>query len=180
MSESRQSALLTPEVAAFIGVQSAEEVACDPVERGAVRRFAQASFDDDLLFHDAAVAERYGGPIAPALYPASMFRRDFGSDDPLVERAADPDFDGLVGSATQGLPPLPLPSMSLLNGGTAVEIFSYVNHGDQVKARSRYDAIYEKNGKSGPMLFVEIVTDYVSQMGVRLMSVRKTQIRRLT
>ncbi|MET3794721.1 FAS1-like dehydratase domain-containing protein [Aquamicrobium terrae] len=173
-----ENSLLTPEVKAFVGVQSTEEIACDVVERGAVRRFVQASLDDDPLFHDIAAAGRHGGPVAPALFPASMFRRDFGSEDILLERALDPDFDGLVGSATQGLPPLPLPPTSLLNGGTEVEIFSYVRHGEQVKARSRYENIYEKAGKSGPILFVEIVTDYVNQAGTPLIRVRKTQIRR--
>jgi hypothetical protein len=170
--------LLTPEVEAMIGVESDLEIACEPVERGAVRRFAQASLDDDPVYHDTEAAARYGGPIAPPLFPMTMFRRDFRTPDPLVERAEDPDFDGIVGSTAQGLPPLPLPSLSLLNAGTEVELVRYARHGETVRSLSRYERVYEKSGKSGSMLFVVIATDYVAGDGDLLMRVRKTQIRR--
>lgn len=169
--------LLTPEIEAMVGVESAVEVACDTVERGAVRRFTQASFDDDPIYH-LGEAGRFGGPVAPPLYPMTMFRRDFGTPDPLLERAGDPDFDGIVGSTAQGLPPLPVKGLSLLNAGTEVELFRYARHGETVTARSRYESIYEKEGKSGPMLFVVISTEYRSDGGDLLMRVSKTQIRR--
>lgn len=172
-------ALLTPEIEALVGMESEEVAACDLVERGAVRRFAQASLDDDPIYYDAAAGaqSRYQGPVAPPLFPMTMFRDDFGSPDALSERAADPDFDGIVGATVQGLPPVPVKGLALLNGGTQVEFFAYARHGDRVIAKSRYDAIYEKAGKAGPMLFVVIATDYRAG-GQLLLRVRKTQIRR--
>lgn len=170
-------ALLTPEIEALVGMESEEVTACDPVERGAVRRFAQASLDDDPIYHDADARGRYGAPVAPPLFPMTMFRDDFGSPDVLSERAADPDFDGIVGATVQGLPPLPVKGLALLNGGTEVEFFAYARHGSRVTAKSRYEKIYEKAGKSGPMLFVVIATDYRAD-GRLLLRVRKTQIRR--
>ena len=38
--------LLTDEVRRFIGVESEEEETCEPVEQGAVRRYAQAIMDE--------------------------------------------------------------------------------------------------------------------------------------
>lgn len=174
--------LLTPEIEALIGAESEDELACDPVERGAVRRFAQGAMDGCPFYVDGAEARasRYGGPVAPPLFPMSMFRRDFGTPDALLERAGDPDFDGIVGSTAQGLPPLPVEGLSLLNGGTEIEFFRYARHGETVKAKSRYDAIYEKSGKNQPMLFVVIATDYLSGDGDLLMRVKKTLIRRRT
>lgn len=172
--------LLTPEIEAFVGVESDDETACDPVEAGAVRRFAQAIMDGDAAYQDgeAARSSRYGGPIAPPLFPMTMFRLPFGSPDPLLERADDPDFDGIVGSTSQGLPPLPVKNLSLLNAGTEVDLFRYARHGEVVKSRSRYEEIYEKEGRSGPMLFVVIGTEYANEAGEILMRVKKTQIRR--
>lgn len=170
-------ALLIPEIEALIGLESEEVAACDVVERGAVRRFAQASLDDEPIYYDAAAAARFGGPVAPPLFPMTMFRDDFGSPDVLSERATDPDFDGIVGATVQGLPPVPVKGMALLNGGTEVEFFAYARHGERITAKSRYDAIYEKAGKTGPMLFVVIATDYKAA-GQLLLRVRKTQIRR--
>jgi acyl dehydratase len=169
--------LLTPEIEALVGMESEEVAACDVVERGAVRRFVQASLDDDPIYYDPAAAS-YGAPVAPPLFPMTMFRDGFGSLDVLSERAADPDFDGIVGATVQGLPPVPVKKgLALLNGGTQVEFFAYARHGDRVTAKSRYDAIFEKSGKTGPMLFVVIATDYRAG-GQLLLRVRRTQIRR--
>jgi N-terminal half of MaoC dehydratase len=170
-------ALLTAEIEALIGMESEPVAACDAVERGAVRRFAQASLDDDAIYHDDGAARRFQGPVAPPLFPMTMFREDFGTPDVLTERAGDPDFDGIVGATVQGLPPLPVKGLALLNGGTEVEFFAYARHGSRITAKSRYETIYEKAGKSGPMLFVVIATDYAAD-GQLLLRVRKTQIRR--
>ncbi len=153
--------LLTEEIKAFIGVESAEETAPEPIERGAVRRFAQAIMDDDPIYHsEAATAQsRYGGPVAPPLYPTYALRRPFGTPDPLTERAHDPDFDGILAeTAVQGLPVLPLPGLALLNGGSEVELFRYARHGEEIRIKSRYHDIVEKASKKGPMLLVYIDT----------------------
>ncbi len=168
-------ALLTDELRGFIGRESAGATACDPVEAGAVRRYAQAIMDQDPAY--AAGADRYGGPVAPPLYPAFMFRRPFGTPDPLTDRAEDPDFDGLTVAAHSGLPELPL-RLALLNGGAEVELYRYARHGERVTQRSRYADIYERESKSGPMLFVIVETEYRTGDGDLLMRVRGTSIRR--
>ena len=174
-------ALMTPDIEKLIGAESGTETACDAVEPGAVRRYVQAYMDDGGMFHapDAEQRARYGGPVAPPLFPMNVFRRPFGTPDPFAEHAGNPHFDGIVGSTAQGLPPLPLPKgIGLLNAGTEVEVFRYARHGDTVVAKSRYASITEKESSKGPMLLVVIETEYRTGEGELLLRVKKTQIRR--
>ena len=173
-------ALLTEALKKYIGLQSETETACDPVERGAVRRYAQAIMDEDPIYSEACANNaRFGGPVAPPLYPTHMFRRAFGAPDPLQLRARDPDFDGLSATSAQGLPELePIKHLALLNGGSEIEFFRYARHGESVTLRSRYADIVEKETSKGPMLFVTIETEYRNGDGELLMTVRRTLIRR--
>ena len=173
-------ALLTEALKKYIGLQSEAETACDPVERGAVRRYAQAIQDEDPIFWEACPNNaRYGGPVAPPLFPTHMFRRTFGAADPLQERARDTDFDGLASAASSGLPELePIRHLALLNGGAEIEFFRYARHGETVKLRSRYADIVEKDSSKGPMLFVTIEAEYRNGDGELLIKARRTQIRR--
>jgi len=170
--------MLTDEIRGFIGLQSEVLAACDPIEAGAVRRYSQAIMDDDPNYAPGAASERYGGPVAPPLYPAFMFRRPLGTPDVLTERAEDPHFDGLVASAGDGLPELPLHGRALLNGGSEIEFFRYARHGETIVQQSRYADIYERESKNGHMLFVVTETEYRSGEGDLIMRVRKTAIRR--
>jgi acyl dehydratase len=173
-------ALLTEALKKYIGMQSETETACDPVERGAVRRYAQAIMDEDPIFsEDCANNARFGGPVAPPLFPTHMFRRAFGAPDPIQLRARDPEFDGLGATSAQGLPELaPIKHLSLLNGGSEIEFLRYASHGETVRLRSRYADIVEKETSKGPMLFVTIETEYRNGDDELLMKVRRTLIRR--
>ena len=173
-------ALLTEALKKYIGMQSESETACDPVERGAVRRYAQAIMDEDPIFSEpCANNARFGGPVAPPLFPTHMFRRAFGEPDALQLRARDPDFDGLSSGASSGLPELePIKHLALLNGGSEIEFFRYAHHGETVKLRSRYADIVEKETSKGPMLFVTIETEYRNGGNALLMKTRRTLIRR--
>lgn len=174
-------ALLTDEIRTYIGMETETQLCCDPVERGAVRRFTQAIMDDDPIYMDEAYtrATRYKTPVAPPLFPTAMLRLEFGGKDLVSERAGDPDFDGAVGSSTLGLPKLPVPaSMAMLNGGTDVEVYRFANHGEWVTLKSRYKDIYERETSKGPMLFIVYESDFLDANGDLIIRYRKTQIRR--
>jgi acyl dehydratase len=173
-------ALMTDALRRYIGLQSETEIACDPVERGAVRRYAQAIMDEDpIFFEPCANNARFGGPVAPPLFPTHMFRRAFGAPDPMQLRARDPDFDGIGPTSAQGLPELlPIKHLALLNGGSEIEFFRYARHGETVKLRSRYADIVEKETSKGPMLFVTIESEYRNGDDELLMTARRTLIRR--
>ena len=172
---------ILPEAARkYVGMTSGKEVACDPVEPGAVRRYAQAIMDEDPAYRDdKEAAARYGGPVAPPIFPTHMLRRPFGAPDLLEERARDPNFDGLTNSSSQGLPEIePLKGLALLNGGSEIEFFRYARHGETVTVQSRYSSITEKETSKGPMIFVVIESDYCNGEGELLMKTRRTIIRR--
>jgi hypothetical protein len=164
----------------YVGMESESELACDLVERGAIRRFAQAIMDEDPIFWEPCENnKRYGGPVAPPLYPAHIFRRPFGTEDPLTKNALNPDFDGVGATASQGLPEVePLRGYGLLNGGIEVEFFRYARHGETVKLKSRYASITGKETSKGPMIFVVIESEYRTGTGDLLIRTRRTQIRR--
>ncbi len=172
---------ILPESAkAFIGVEAEIEVACECVERGAVRRYAQAIMDEDPIFREHCEANaRDGGPVAPLLFPTHMFYwREFGLPDPVQEHAHDADFDGTAGM-TGGLPEIEsLKHLAVLNGGSEVEFFRYARYGETVTLRARFVDIVEKQTSKGPMILVVSENDYRGDGDELLVRVRRTQIRR--
>ena len=169
---------ILPEAAKqYVGLKSEQELACEPVECGAVRRYAQAIMDENPVYADPGAGSRYGGAVAPPIFPMHMFRRPFGAPDPLQERANDPDFDGL--SAPRGLPEIePIRGLSLLNGGMEIEFFRYARHGETVTQQSRYASITEKQTSKGPIVLVVIESEYRNGDGELLIKARRTHIRR--
>lgn len=174
-------AILTPEILAYVGVSTATEFACDPVEQGAVRRYAQAIMDDDPDYGPGAPSDTpWGGPIAPPLYPNHAHRRPLGTPDLVQQRAHDPDFDG-TGSQTSGLPAIaPLRDFSVLNGGAEFELYRYARHGERVQMTQRYADITEKTSAKGPMILVTVEAEMRTDSGELLLRARRTLIRRPT
>jgi hypothetical protein len=171
---------ILPEAAKrYIGMETAIEVACDPVEPGQVRRYAHATMDADPIYAHADAEPLYGGAVAPLIFPTHTFRRAFDEADPLAQSAANPDYDGSSVTSTQGLPEIePIKHLAILNGGASYEFYRYARHGETVKLRSRYADISEKQTSKGPMVLVIIESDYMSGDDELLCRVRRTYIRR--
>jgi hypothetical protein len=174
---------VTPDITRHIGEEGELVVASEPVELGAIRRFTQAIMDDDPIYWDADAARRagYEGVVAPPLFPLHAVRRRPGTPDPLEALIEDPDADGggRAGGGAEGLSPLNIVLPRLLNGGNDVEIYDLARVGDVIARRSRYADIYEKTGRSGPLVFVITETDYFAHnRGVLLLRSRQTHIRR--
>lgn len=165
----------------YIGMKSETEIACDPVEQGAVRRYAQAiMYEDPIFAKPCSNNERYGGPVAPPLFPTHMFRRPLLTEDPIQANARNPDFDGIVAAtSSQGLPNIePLNGYALLNGGSEIEFFRYALRGETVKLVSHYADIVEKETSKGPIVLVMTESEYRTGAGELLIRTRRTQIRR--
>ncbi|HTU02760.1 MAG TPA: MaoC family dehydratase N-terminal domain-containing protein [Candidatus Sulfotelmatobacter sp.] len=171
---------ITNEVKKLIGYETEWVEAYDPVEPGAIRRFYQAVMDDDPTYWDPASpgAKRYGGVVAPPMFPLHAFRRPPGTPDPLSRVAGDPNFDGVTRDFGLGLPPVPVPLPRLLNGGNEVEVYALARPGDRIRAKSRYVDIYQKEGKSGSLVFIMVETIYANQNGATLLKALQAHILR--
>lgn len=170
---------ITPEVKAVIGAQGVV-TAWDEIEAGAIRRFIQAIMDPDPIYWDKDMAsDRYGGVVAPPMYPVHAFRTPPSAPDPLDEAIKNPRHHGASSfMARQGLPDPPIPLKGVLNGGSDVEFFALAQVGDRLTLRSTIEDIYQKNGRSGALIFVRIRLEISNQKGELLLINRQTSIYR--
>ncbi len=170
---------ITDEVKSYIG-REGKEMVSDPVNASEVRRFIQAIMDPDPIHWDEAYAKktRYGGVVAPPLFVTHIFRTPAGAPDPLEERfKKDPDFDGQT-PVRVGLQAPPLPLKRNLNAGNDIEFFRYPRVGERIVAKSKILDIYEREGRSGKMVFMVNETVFKNDKGELLLISRQTGIRR--
>lgn len=169
---------LTGEALSYIGFEGEPRTAPAALTADTLRRFTQAVMDPSPLSYDedAAAASRFGAIVAPPLWPTHAFVRPAGSPDPLDALFADPDFDGVGGVLSTGLPKVPLAQTGLVNGGTEAEFYRLAQVGDVITQRSRYVDIFEREGRSGTMVVVKAATTYMNQRDEVLCVVTKTML----
>jgi acyl dehydratase len=146
--------ILTEEVLKQVG--KAGEPRTYEVERGAIRRFAEAIGDPNPLFNDEQKARktRFGGMIAPP-----TFCRSLGSPIPEVRLPA-------LGDSFRGL-----------DGGSEWEYFEPIRPGDRITVQTRLVELKESEGRLGPMVFITMETTYTNQFGELCVTQRSTGIR---
>ena len=146
-----QESVITQEMRDVIGVES-EAVTYD-VERGAIRKFAEAIGDDNPLYVDeeAARKSRYGGLIAPPTFMRSM-------------------------SAGRSRATVQSPYPAALDGGSEWEYFEPVRPGDRISVTMKVSQMFEREGRLGNMLFIIRETSYVNQFGKTVAIQRGTGI----
>lgn len=164
----------------YKGMQADPMTSPMPLEADTLRRFVQAIMDADPLYFDEAEAaiSKYGGLVAPPLYPVHAFRRPAGTPDPLDALAGDHDADGTQGSMGVGfgLPSIDMPYRRLLNGGNEIEFFRALRVGERVVAQPRYADVVLKQGKSGNLLLVTVETRFTTEAGELLLINKQTLI----
>ena len=170
--------LITDEVKTLIGLETERLPAVHAVEASEVRRFCQATLDTEPAHWDTqqAASSRYGGVVAPLAYPIHMFRRAPDSPDAL-DRMSDPDFDGLAWDFG-GLPPVRTGLRRLVNGGYEYQFFRNAAVGERVFRQGRYKDIYQRDGQSGPLVFVLVEEIFTTESGDRLLKSTNTLILR--
>lgn len=123
------------------------------VEKGHIKRFAQAIGDSSPLWTDEAQARKghNGGIIAP----------------PTFLRAFEPaPFPENVKS----------PYSRVLDGGSEWEYFEPVRPGDRITVVQRFIDVAERAGRMGPMLFMVREMRYTNQFGQLVATQRATGI----
>jgi len=124
------------------------------VERGAIRRFAEAIEDRNPLFNSERDARqtRYGSMIAPPTFCRSM-----GAPIPDIK--------------------LDMPTFRGLDGGSDWEYFVPIRPGDRITVQSKLVDLREAAGRLGPMVFTVVETSYTNQFGEVCVLQRSTGIR---
>lgn len=150
------------EVKAMIGVTT--EPMIMEVERGAIRRFADAIEDPNPLYRDVEHARnsRYGEIICPLGFFGWPLRgggleQMMGTLMPVMMKA------GLF---------------RILDGGIEYEYFLPVRAGDTLTSYGKIADIREREGKSGKMLFMTIEQTFWNQNGDKVAIARSTIIAR--
>lgn len=122
------------------------------VEKGMLRRFAMALGDANPLYSDEEFARKspYGGIIAPYTF---LFEWNHHHHGVLSPEEREVLFKGIK------------PPPRFLRGGNEYEIVRPVRPGDIITSRSRVAEVYEKQGKSGPLIFAVSENKYFNQKG---------------
>lgn len=125
------------------------------VERGAIRRFAEAIGDPNPLFNNEVEARRtrFGGMIAPPTFCRSL-------------SAAIPDVKLDMGESFRGL-----------DGGSDWEYFEPIRPGDRITVQTKIADLRESTGRLGTMVFITTETSYTNQFGQVCALQRSTAIR---
>jgi acyl dehydratase len=144
--------ILTDKALAQIGAQT--EPRTFEIERGAIRRFAEAIGDSNPLFNNEAAARDsgFGGMIAPP-----TFCRSLGNAVPEIT--------------------LDFPEFRVLDGGSDWEYFKPIRPGDRITVVSKIADLRETAGRLGPMVFVVVEHSYTNQFKQLCVLQRSTIIR---
>jgi len=150
------SALLTPELLANIGKRAPPDF--EVVTRRDIRKYAIASGQTQRKYLD--------GDVAPPLFHVALFW-------PVVPRERLTP-DGVAGDEL--VPRLPLERA--MAGGLDIEYHGELRPGDEVVATRTLTNLYEKAGRSGPLIFYEIVMEVRRKSGELLVTEKTTRILR--
>ncbi len=142
-----QESVITDEMRSFIGVES--DPICEEVERGAIRRFAEAIEDPNPLYVDEVYARStpFGSLIAPPTFLCSI---------------GHPRKAGVSGRSGLGFK-RPYPNSR--NAGTEWEFFEPVRPGDTISMNRVVVDMYEKHGREKPLLFIVSELRFRNQLG---------------
>ena len=150
-----QESLITDEIRSWIGRETPpwtiEATKLD------ITRFAVATDDINPLYLDEKYAKKslHGGLIAPPLFYMAPLT------NPVPETELRPD--GLPYEGKFPIPPTPLPR--LMDGGTEIEFFAPIRAGDTLTGRCKILDIYQKEGRTGPLIFVVRESRFTNQKG---------------
>jgi hydroxyacyl-ACP dehydratase HTD2-like protein with hotdog domain len=150
-----QESLITDEIRSWIGRETLPwTIEASKLD---IKRFAVATDDTNPLYLDEEYAQKshHGGIIAPPLFYMAPLT------NPVPESELRPD--GLPYEGKFPIPPTPLPR--LMDGGTEIEFFAPIRAGDTLTGRCKITNIYQKEGRSGPLIFVERECTYTNQNG---------------
>ncbi len=140
------------------------------VEKGAIRRFADAVGDPNPLFRDIAYARktRYGAIIAPPGFFGWPANHPIGM--PLVLEFPMELMEPLTKAGYM--------LATALDAGMEYDLLLPVRPGDVLSAATTVKDIRERSGGMGKMCFITLETTYLNQDGVLVAKARANTILR--
>jgi len=144
---------ITPKMKKAIGTRLFQDFPPDEVSMWAIKRFIEATTDDNPLWRDEKYAEktRWGGIIAP---PA--FLHVFDPSNRAFRQLPD-----LSHMAT--IMPFELPYARTFQAFNEFQFFTPLRPGDLITSTARIVDVYEREGKSGRMVFVRMDNEHRNQ-----------------
>lgn len=136
------------------------------IDAGAIKFFAESIMDPDPLYWDEGYAKgmKEGGIVAPPTFygGANCLRNVQAGDLRTVSSVAVPVPQGWVG----------------LNAGDDFELFAPIRPGDTLTCREKVVDAYEKQGRSGHLIFVITEKTFTNQGGQVVLVRRGTSVYR--
>jgi acyl dehydratase len=151
------------ELRGMVGVMTQPVI--NEVEKGAIRRYAEAVGDPNPLYSDPEYARnsRYGEIICPPGFFGWSPKVTAGAVDVMV-----PVFGALIQA---GL-------LRILDAGREYDFYLPVRAGDTLAWYARFAGVKEKEGKGGTMVLVTMEITYINQHGDLVAIARQTFIAR--
>lgn len=167
--------MLPEEVTKFIG--ETVGVAVREVEKGAIKRFADAVEDRNPLYwnEEHARNSKYGSIIAPPGFFGWPTKWGVGMTFLQVPDAST-QHSSVLEEIREALAKLGYTRG--LDGGTEYEFFLPVREGDTLVASTKIKNIVEREGKTGNMVFLSSETTYTNQNGDIVATAISTSINR--
>jgi hydroxyacyl-ACP dehydratase HTD2-like protein with hotdog domain len=148
--------VLTPEVLAYIGRKAPPRT--EVVTRRDIRKYAIATGQTQRKYVD--------GDVAPPLFHVALF----WDVVPLDELTPD----GV--SVDRLLPKFPLEKA--MAGGLDIRYHDAIRPGDVLVGHRTLTDIYEKEGRSGPLIFYEVVLEVTREDGTPVLTEKTTRLLR--
>ena len=158
--------MLPEEVTKLVG--STGDITIMEVEKGAIKRYADAVGDFNPIYWDDEYAKnsRYGSIIAPHGFFGWPTRwSELGPTHSKLR-------EEMLAAVTQA------GYSRVLDGGIEYEFFSPARAGDILAALPRIISIYERETKTGTLAFSVMETTYTNQNGALVARARQTLIHR--
>jgi acyl dehydratase len=144
---------ITEKMKKSIGTRLFQDFPADEVSMWAIRRFIEATTDENPLWQDERYAKktRWGGIIAPPAFlhvfdPANRAFRQF------------PDLSHMATTL-----PFDPPFLRTFQAFYEFQFFVPLRPGDNIKSMSKIGDVYEREGKSGRMVFIRIDNEHRNQ-----------------
>ena len=162
----KRDSLITEEAKAMIGKEG--EPVTRKVYEKEIRRFCYAVGDLNPIYLEAEEAKksRHGGIVAPPMFYDIPNTQDFPLEN-LKE-------DGLPDAGRK----VPLKVTRSMAGGKELEFFKPMRPGDTITRVGKIVDIYEKQGRSGPLVFTVFENRFTNQDGELVVIERLTGISR--